>query len=72
MFNENITIALIVSAAPTLAVIGSMVINIKSANKQNTKLDEIHVLTNDNFTKALKKIDQLEKVINKQRELLSR
>lgn len=65
MFNEDIVIALIISLAPTLSVIGSTIIGLKSAKKQNKILKEVHILTNDNFTKAMDKIDRLEEIIRK-------
>lgn len=67
MLNENIIVAIIASAAPTLAVLGTTYVSLKTMKEQNkkqdTKLDEIHEVTNSNFSKALEKIDRLEKVI---------
>jgi hypothetical protein len=63
MINENIVIAIVVSVAPTLAVIGSTFVGLKTAKEQNKKLKQIHFLTNESFSKAMDKIDRLEKII---------
>lgn len=54
--SEPIVISLIAAIAPTLAVIGTWLV-------QRKKLGEIHVLVNSRLTEALQQIEKLKKEI---------
>jgi hypothetical protein len=66
--NEAVVVALIVSIAPTLVAVGSIIVSIRNSRQQNEKLVEIHRLTNDSFSKAMAKINQLEEIISHKRD----
>ena len=57
--SDIVTTALMASIAPTLAAVAAVIVSIRNSGK----LVEIHTLTNSTLSKALARIDNLEKLI---------
>ena len=72
MFSDEVQIALIVAAFPTIGICIQAYFSYKADRKADGKLDEIHDLTNATATKANEQIGLLQKEVNRLNKVISR